>query len=122
MGLLARLTGSTAMTPADAEAGAANGSLILIDVREPGEFAAAHSSHARNVPLGSVGAGLDAIAADGRPVAFVCRSGARSARATRQARAAGIDARNVSGGMIAWQRSGLTIQAGATGWPRPPAQ
>ena len=54
MGLLARLTGSTAMTPTDAAAGAADGSLILVDVREPGEFAAAHGPHARNVPLGNL--------------------------------------------------------------------
>ena len=49
---------------------------------------------------------------EGRPVAFICRSGARSARATRQARAAGIDAHNVRGGMIAWDRAGLPTTTG----------
>jgi rhodanese-related sulfurtransferase len=106
MGLLARLAGSTAMTPADAAAAAAKGDLILIDVREPAEFSAGHSPHARNMPLASLGTALETVAADGRPLAFVCRSGARSARATRQAKAAGIDAHNVGGGMIAWQRAG----------------
>jgi rhodanese-related sulfurtransferase len=45
----------------------------------------------------------------GNTVAFVCRSGARSARATRAAAKAGLDAVNVSGGVIAWTRAGLPL-------------
>jgi len=41
---------------------------------------------------------------DGRSVAFVCRSGMRSAMASRTARAAGLVAHNVRGGMLAWDR------------------
>jgi rhodanese-related sulfurtransferase len=36
------------------------------------------------------------------PVAFICRTGRRSAQATATARRAGYDARNVRGGMTAW--------------------
>lgn len=57
-------------------------------------------------------ANLDRLAAAGKPVAFVCRSGSRSAMATRQARQAGIDAHNVSGGMLAWERQGLPVESG----------
>jgi rhodanese-related sulfurtransferase len=81
-------------------------------VREPGEFAEVHAPRARLIPLGRLGAALADLAAEGVPVAFVCRSGARSARATRQARAAGDDAHNVRGGMIAWERAGLPTTGG----------
>jgi rhodanese-related sulfurtransferase len=109
MGLLSRLRGAGALEPAEAAAGAEDGTLLLVDVREDVEFRAGHAPTARNVPLGALADGLDELAAAGTPVAFVCRSGARSAQATRQARAAGVEARNVRGGMIAWKRAGLPV-------------
>jgi rhodanese-related sulfurtransferase len=112
MGLLNRLTGSNSLTPAAAAAGAADGSLVLVDVREAGEFTAGHPPDARHVALGQLAASLAELQGEGRPVGFICRSGACSARATRQARAAGIDAHNVRGGMIAWDRAGLPTTAG----------
>ncbi len=115
MGLLSRLTGSASLTPAAAAAGAADGSLVLVDVRAAGEFAAGHAPKARHIALDQLASSLDGLKREGRPVAFICRSGARSARATRQALAAGIDARNVRGGLIAWQRAGLpTVSGGRT--------
>ena len=113
MGFLSRLTGSKSLTPAAAAAGAADGSLVLVDVRDAGEFRAGHAPDARHIPLAHLAAGLDRLSRENRPVAFICRSGARSARATRQARAAGIDARNVRGGMIAWDRAGLHTRTGS---------
>lgn len=112
MGFLSRLTGSRSLTPAAAAAGAADASLLLVDVREDSEFTAGHAPDARHIALGQLAASLDRLRGEGRPVAFICRSGARSARATRQAHAAGIDARNVRGGMIAWSRAGLPTNAG----------
>lgn len=109
MGLLGRLTGAKAMAPAAAAAGAADGTLVLVDVREPHEFAAGHAPGARHVPLSRLPGELDALARAGTPVAFVCASGMRSARATRMARGAGVDARNVKGGMLAWQRQDLPV-------------
>ncbi|UTI63023.1 rhodanese-like domain-containing protein [Paraconexibacter antarcticus] len=117
MGFLSRFTGAGQLTPAAAAAGAADGTLVLVDVRETGEFTAGHAPQARHMPLGQLAAGLDGLRDEGRPVAFVCHSGARSARATRQARAAGIDARNVRGGMAAWGRAGLPTATG-DGGPR----
>ncbi len=112
MGFLSRLTGSGSLTPAAAAAGAADSSLVLVDVRETGEFTAGHAPDARHIALGQLSTALDTLRGEGRPIAFICRSGARSARATRQARAAGIDARNVRGGMIAWDRAGLPTTTG----------
>lgn len=42
-----------------------------------------------------------------RPVIFYCRSGVRSALATEAWRAAGREAWNLRGGMLAWARAGL---------------
>lgn len=110
MGLLSRLMGAGATTPAAAATGAADGDLVLVDVREPGEWRGGHAPAARHIPLATLVERLPELAAENRPVAFVCRSGMRSARATRMARAAGIDARNVKGGMLAWERAGLPVR------------
>lgn len=53
------------------------------------------------------------MAADGQPgfraVYVICRSGNRSAVATQALRDAGLDARDVDGGMSAWVRAGLPV-------------
>ncbi len=117
MSLLSFLNGgrsaSADLTPAAASAAAADGSILLVDVREPDEVRAGHCPDAEMIPLGRLSAELPRLAASGVPVAFVCRSGARSSRAVAAARAAGVDARNVSGGMNAWQRTGTPVRTGA---------
>lgn len=103
------------LDPAAAAAGAADGSVLLIDVREDDEYRAVRGPGARHIPLGHLGAHLEILAAAGKPVAFVCRSGSRSAMATRLARRAGVDAHNVSGGMLAWERQSLPVERGNPG-------
>lgn len=84
---------------ADAEA-------LLLDVREPEEWAAGRAPTARHMPLGR----LDPAALPaGRRVLCICRSGGRSAKATEVLRAAGFEAFNVAGGMQAWVAAGLTV-------------
>lgn len=110
---LSRMRRSDAdLDPAAAAAGSAEGALLLVDVREPDEFRQLHAPSAQPVPLGRLAAQLGRLGDAGKPVAFVCRSGSRSAMATRQARQAGIDAHNVTGGMLAWERQGLPVEAG----------
>jgi rhodanese-related sulfurtransferase len=110
VGLLDRLFGAPpSITPAAAAAGVADGALVLVDVREAHEWAGGSAAGAERIPLGDVPQRLEHLRRSGRPVAFLCRSGMRSARATRLARDAGIDARNVSGGMIAYTRAGLPM-------------
>ena len=46
----------------------------------------------------------------GRPVIAVCRSGKRSTIATGKLLAAGLDARNLTGGMTAWAQAGLPVR------------
>jgi adenylyltransferase/sulfurtransferase len=76
--------------------------VVVIDVREPHEFEFGHLDGAVSIPLALLEQRLAAYAT-GTPVVFVCRSGARSARACGIARGRGFgDAINLSGGLIAW--------------------
>jgi rhodanese-related sulfurtransferase len=82
---------------------------LLLDVRQPDEWEAGHAPGARFVPLGELPGAVDDLPRDRRIVA-VCRSGARSARATEFLRNAGLDVVNLAGGMRAWAASGFTVE------------
>jgi len=112
MGFLDRLRRASPLTPAAAAAGAQQGALLLVDVREPAEYQTGHAPEAVNVPLSQVGSVLGDLSGQHAEIAFVCRSGARSALAVRTAARSGIAARNVRGGMLAWQRARLPTAAG----------
>lgn len=84
----------------------AAGGALLLDVREPGEWVAGHIEGASHVPLGD----LDPLTVDrDRLVIAVCRSGNRSGKAAALLADAGIDVRNMAGGMKAWAARGLPV-------------
>ncbi|HEX8966421.1 MAG TPA: rhodanese-like domain-containing protein [Chloroflexota bacterium] len=84
---------------------------LLLDVREPYEFVASHAPGALNVPLGQLAIRQAEVARE-REVLVVCASGSRSALAVQLLRRAGyVSARNISGGMLAWQYAGLPTQS-----------
>jgi sulfur dioxygenase len=86
--------------------------VYLIDVREPQEFndALGHAPGAVLIPLGQLPQRFQEIPKD-KPVAIICRSGARSARATLFLRQNGFDrVANVSGGMLRWRTQNLTVE------------
>jgi rhodanese-related sulfurtransferase len=83
---------------------------ILIDVREPDEWAAGHVQGARHIPLAQLGQRQRELPAD-RPIITVCRSGARSARAATLLAEQGLEASNLRGGMRAWAAAGLPVFA-----------
>ena len=91
--------------PAAAFALAAGGALLL-DVREPDEWAAGHAADARHVPLGELS--IADVPRD-RVVVAVCRSGGRSGQAAMALAAAGVDVRNMAGGMNACAEAGLPV-------------
>jgi adenylyltransferase/sulfurtransferase len=75
---------------------------LLVDVREPEEFAAGHLPSALNIPLGQLAAQLPGLARE-RPAVFICLSGARSLKACVFAARAGLAAPlQLEGGMRAW--------------------
>jgi len=92
----------------EALAGQRAGRLVIVDVREARERARGFVSGSEHVPLGQLKHRLGELPKD-CPVAFICQSGRRSALAATAARRAGVDARNVAGGMNAWERKGLEL-------------
>ena len=87
------------MLLADPEAG---GTLLLVDVREPREFAAGHLPGAINMPMSGLDRRLTELAA-GSTAVFMCRSGGRSLRACGAAlRAGAVTPVQLEGGLLAW--------------------
>lgn len=74
---------------------------FLLDVREPSEHAICEIQGATLIPMGQVGMRLDEIPKD-QPVVVHCKMGGRSAQITAQLRARGYDAKNLTGGILAW--------------------
>ncbi len=86
---------------------------LLLDVREADEYASGHAPGSVLIPLGQLDKRLKEIEGfQNKPVVLICRSGRRSAAAAEILRKAGFtDARNVDGGMMAWEKAGLpTVQ------------
>jgi len=77
--------------------------IALVDVREPGEFAAGHLSQAINIPLAQLERN-DSQLPHHQTVVFMCRSGVRSLKACALARRAGIrQPLQLEGGLLAWK-------------------
>lgn len=93
--------------PAEAADLVAHGA-VLLDVREPHEWAAGRAPGARHLPLGQLSGRANDLPAD-TPIVVVCRRGHRSARATAALTRLGFDAVNLDGGMLAWQASGRPV-------------
>ncbi len=81
----------------------ASGHSVLIDVREPGEFAEGHVPGAVNIPIGSLGEHLGEFDPQAETL-LICQSGNRSKTAARRLMRAGFtDAHSVRGGTLAWR-------------------
>lgn len=94
------------------------GEALLIDVREPDEFAAERIAGARLVPLSKFDPALAlAMALPRQKIIFQCRSGKRSADALRLASsvAGSHEIMSLRGGIEAWKAAGLPVQASGKG-------
>lgn len=80
----------------------------LVDVRQADEHAAGRIEGSLHIELDRLASEAAAIDRD-RPVVFYCRSGSRSALATQAFRAAGYQAHNLTGGLLAWRDRGLPL-------------
>lgn len=92
--------------------GLADGSIALVDVREPNEFADGHIPGAQLNALQSFDPSALPPEQAGRRIVFSCRSGKRSLVALERARAAGrtdITA-HYAGGMLDWNAAGEPIE------------
>lgn len=96
------------LSPLDVQGRLAAGRAVLVDIREPDEFARSRVAGAISRPLSRAGDGL-ALDRDAE-VIFTCRSGMRTAGAAdRLAAHAGRQAYVLDGGLDAWARAGLPL-------------
>ena len=82
--------------------------VVLLDVREPDEWAAGHAHQAVHIPIGDLARRAGELPAD-RAVVCVCRSGGRSLQAAVLLAGHGFDVRNLNGGMRAWSDAELAV-------------
>ena len=82
---------------------------VLLDVRSAGEVREQGIEGAINVPLDRLESAVDKLAGY-KTIHVICRSGARSGMATQILQSRGVtQAKNVSGGTLAWERAGLPM-------------
>jgi rhodanese-related sulfurtransferase len=103
------------LAPSQVDAGC-----VLIDVREPAEYAAGCIPSAINLPRGVLefqidahpalaGAGGPALARE-RPLVVYCRTGGRAALAAQALQRLGFrEVRSIAGGILAWAEAGLPV-------------
>ena len=85
------------------------GSIQLIDIREPYEWEAGRIPGARFLTMGELTAQVETIHRE-TPVVFYCRVGARSAMAADAFRRGGYDAYSLAGGLEAWAGQGKPLE------------
>ncbi|MDP2410641.1 MAG: rhodanese-like domain-containing protein [Pseudolabrys sp.] len=99
------------LTPDEVARGLKEGSMLLVDVREPNETAVERYPGAVIVPLSA----FDPAAIPeprGKQVVFACRSGRRSITASVAAQDAGYPySAHLAGGIIAWKEAGLPTES-----------
>lgn len=85
---------------------------LILDVREESEFKSGHLLNAKWIPLGRLTERLGELERyREQPIVVVCRSGNRSGSACSSLGKQGFtQAYNLSGGVMAWQKSNLPLE------------
>ncbi|HEX2680373.1 MAG TPA: MBL fold metallo-hydrolase [Candidatus Dormibacteraeota bacterium] len=82
---------------------------IVLDVREPEEYAYGHVPNAVSLPQAELATRIAEVPSD-RPVFVICESGMRSLRASQFLRQMGYtQVTNVRGGTSAWRKAGRAV-------------
>lgn len=98
----------TDLTPADVKAKLDAHSIILIDVREPREFAVERIHGALNFPLSTFDPAY--LPTGGAEIVFQCGTGKRSAMAADKASAKlGGSTAHLAGGITAWKQDNFRV-------------
>lgn len=114
------MTSPASITPAQAMTWLSTGQAVLIDVREPAEFAASHIAYATSAPLAQASDVLRGMDLPGdRRIIFQCQKGGRGGQvcaAVGTTAPGGQRVFNLEGGIEAWTKAGLPVVAsdGAT--------
>ncbi len=87
------------------------GKTLIVDVRDPAEFAAAHIRDSRNIPLNELPQRINELDKfKSKSVIVLCQSGVRSSKATMQLKKAGFnEVFSLNGGLAAWMAQGLPV-------------
>ncbi|WP_454831461.1 rhodanese-like domain-containing protein [Pseudoxanthomonas wuyuanensis] len=108
------------ISPLEVTAARADGAL-LIDVREPDEFAAGHLPQAINLPRGVLEFRIqahpamacqasEALSLRERPLVLYCLTGGRAALAADSLQQLGFErVKSMAGGITAWREAGLPL-------------
>jgi rhodanese-related sulfurtransferase len=97
-----------------------SGRAVLVDVRDPAEFAAERIEGALNLPLAELTAAKVAEVAQGRLPIVMCKSGMRSGKAC-EVLSAVPEMRVLAGGLSYWAVAGLpVVRARQSAWHRLP--
>jgi rhodanese-related sulfurtransferase len=92
---------------------------LVLDVREPGEFASGHLAGSVNIPQAELATRLDELPKD-RPVITICQSGSRSFRSAQFLAQAGFEqVSSLAGGVSGWLKDGRELEAGHVGLDGP---
>lgn len=107
------LVGRPGISRADAQAALKAGTAVLIDVREPGEWADGVAKDAALLPFSDLRGprsswGPFLAKNKGKKLLLYCASGTRSGMAARLLAGEGLDAVN-TGGLSAWARAGWSV-------------
>jgi rhodanese-related sulfurtransferase len=100
------------VAPADLQSRLSDGEqIVVIDVREPDEFARGKIPGAYTIPRGVLEMQVDGRLPREATVVLYCGAGARSALACRSLADMGYDkVENLQGGWSAWTNSGLPVE------------
>lgn len=107
-----RLAGIRSLAPAAAIQAMNREDGVVVDVREPQEFAGGHIVRALNIPLSNLAARVGELEQHRqRPIILGCRSGNRSLQAAFLLHQRGFTkVYSLAGGMIAWERDNLPVE------------
>jgi rhodanese-related sulfurtransferase len=90
----------------EVQAGLADDTILIVDVREPHEFALGHIPGSVSLPLSRFDP-ADVPVTDGREIVFSCAAGVRSLQALEIARLSGLQvSAHYGGGFKGWVMSG----------------
>lgn len=102
----------TSVTPAQLPELLSHPNAVLIDVREPNEWAAGHVDGAHSVPLDQLRADPDRELSHDALLVFICAKGSRSLTAAKLAERLGYQSiYNVEGGTTACAKAGFALVA-----------
>lgn len=83
----------------------ANLRVVLLDVRQPDEYAICALPDSILIPLGELAERVDEVPDDGTPVVVYCHHGVRSLTGAAILRNAGLEALSLAGGIDRWSLS-----------------